>query len=136
MCYIYWSVLIEIIQGTRCSCSGRENPTLNYETEISKTWYIVCYAKLQLIKLTMLLWSYILSVEVNNLFQIKLEQRRTIIVHEPQHVLEQNGIHIDKDHLTRLMEIIMMMILVVVLLILLQLLPHGRVHQNPKRVLL
>ena len=40
----------------------------------------------------------ILRIEVNNLLQIQVEQRRTIIVHKPQHVLEENRIHIHKNH--------------------------------------
>lgn len=35
----------------------------------------------------------IMSVEVNNLSDIKLKQRRTIIVQQPQHMLKQNCIY-------------------------------------------
>lgn len=74
--------------------------------------------------------SEIVSIEVNNLLQIELEQRRSIIVHEPQHVLEQNVIHIDKDYSSlrrREME---------VLLLRRRVLLHGYIHQNAKGALL
>ena len=72
---------------------------------------------------------HVLSIEVNNLLQIELEQRRDIIVHEPQHVLEQNGIHIHKDH-PPVAACEMQVILLRWILL------HGDIHQKPKRVLL
>lgn len=74
--------------------------------------------------------SDIVSIEVNNLLQIELEQRRGIVVHEPQHVLEQDVIDVDKDYSCWSgceMEVFLFRCRVLL---------HGYVHQNAKGALL
>lgn len=52
----------------------------------------VCFCVFLLIQLV------ILRIEVNYLLEVELKQRRTIIIQQPQHVLEQNRIHIHENH--------------------------------------
>lgn len=42
--------------------------------------------------------TILLGIEINYLLQIEAQQRRGIVVQEPQHVLEQNGVHVHEDH--------------------------------------
>ena len=80
----------------------------------------VCFCVFLLIQLV------ILRIEVNYLLEVELKQRGTIIIHQPQHVLEQNRIHIHENH-PLLAPMIHNEILLLIILL-------HHLNQNPKGV--